>query len=136
MNTLDLMLQKARAVMKNSYAPYSNFHVGVCIRTTNDQLFVGCNYENASYSLSNCAEANAIGAMISAGEKHIQEMVIIGGSETPCAPCGACRQTIREFAEPETIVHFFNKDSDKHITMKLEELLPNSFGPQFLLGRG
>jgi cytidine deaminase len=118
--------------MNNAYAPYSHFQVGACILTTNGQLFVGCNYENASYSITNCAEASAIGNMISAGEKSIQEIVIIGGSDVPCTPCGACRQNIREFATPETIVHMFNKNGDKHLTMKLEELLPNSFGPQFL----
>ena len=125
------MLEKARAAQKQAYAPYSNFHVGACIRTPNNHFFIGCNVENASYSLCQCAEATAIGAMISAGESQIAEIVIIGDSETPCTPCGACRQRLNEFAAPETLIHMFSKQGER-FTQTLNELLPHSFGARHL----
>ena len=125
------MLEQAKAAQTKSYAPYSNFHVGSCIRSTDKQFFSGCNYENASYSLCLCAEGSAIAAMITAGYQQILEMVIVGDSEKPCTPCGACRQRIREFALPETRIHMFGK-SDESLTMTLAELLPESFGPEFI----
>lgn len=126
------MLEKAKTVMMNAYAPYSHFLVGSCIRTSLNQFYVGCNYENASYALTQCAEASAIGSMISAGEKQIAEIVIIGSSQQPCVPCGACRQRIREFAEPDILIHLYGDGGRTHMTKTLGELLPFSFGPNFL----
>lgn len=128
---LHAMLEQAKVAQAKAYAPYSNFHVGSCIRSTENQFFSGCNYENASYSLCLCAEGSAIAAMITAGYQQILEMVIVGDSEKPCTPCGACRQRIREFALPETRIHMFGK-GDKSLTMTLAELLPESFGPEFI----
>ncbi len=127
--TITKMLEQARVAMANAYSPYSNFQVGACIRTNNNNFYMGCNYENASFSLTQCAEANAIGAMITGGETEIAEIVIIGSSNEPCTACGACRQRIREFATPDIAIHMFGNSTD-HLTMTLGELLPASFGPQ------
>ena len=97
-NILDNMIKKAKEVQQHSYAPYSNYHVGICLRSENDYLFTGCNVENVSYSLTLCAEMSALGALISAGEKYIKEVVVIGSGKELCVPCGACRQRILEFA--------------------------------------
>jgi len=130
MSTVENMLQKARAAQANAYAPYSQFRVGSCIRATNEQYFSGCNYETASY-LCLCAEGSAIAAMITAGYKEILEIVIIGDSEQPCTPCGSCRQRIREFAKLDTLIHCFGKNGSQ-LTKTLNELLPESFGPEHL----
>lgn len=131
MDTINVMFEKAKQAQTKSYSPYSNFKVGACLRCSNDQFFVGCNYENAAYSLCLCAEGSAIAAMINAGYHEILELAVIGSSVQPCSPCGACRQRIREFAKPDILIHMFNQ-TGKHITMTLAELLPQSFGPEFL----
>lgn len=128
-NHLAQMQAQARAVMKNAYSPHSNFQVGACLRTPKNNFYTGCNIENVSFSLTTCAEAGAIAAMIAHGEKEIAEIVIVGSSEQPCTPCGACRQRIREFADPNILVHMFGNSHDP-LTQTLEQLLPHSFGPQ------
>ena len=130
--TLDSMLKHAQEMMTRSYAPYSNFHVGACIRTSKNNFYSGCNNENASYSLAQCAEATAIGVMISAGETQIAEIMIAAKCSEPCPPCGACRQRIREFAAGDTLIHMYNASNHNFLTMTLDELLPCSFGPQLL----
>lgn len=132
MTTILSMLEKAQAAQTNAYAPYSQFKVGACIRSTDDHFFIGCNYENVAYSMTCCAEGSAIAAMTTAGYREILEIVIIGSSEAPCTPCGACRQRIREFAKPSISVHMFNKDGSQQLTQTLEELLPHSFGPDHI----
>ena len=130
---LKIMLAKATSVMANAYAPYSKFKVGACLRTANDQLFIGCNNENAAYPLTQCAETSAIGNMIAlAGANQITDVVIIASSDKPCAPCGGCRQRIGEFANAQTKIHMFSEDAKKKLTMTFAELLPESCGPEFL----
>lgn len=131
MHAQDELLAQARQSMAKAYSPYSKFQVGACIKTSKGKLFTGCNIENASYSLTLCAEAVAIAQMIHAGEQEIAEIAIIGSGDELCAPCGACRQRINEFATAKTLVHTYNKDG-AHKTMTLAELLPMSFGPQHL----
>lgn len=130
-DSVNQMLNMARDVMKNSYSPYSKFTVGACILTEDNQYFSGCNIENASYGLTICAEAAAIANMRSQGEHDIKEILVIGSSDAPCAPCGACRQLIREFASEHTQVHMCNS-SGEITTKAFNELLPDSFGPEFL----
>jgi cytidine deaminase len=120
------MVSKARAAMANAYNPYSHFAVGACILADDDNLYVGCNAENASYRLTICAEQAAVGNMISAGGKQIIEVVIVTDSEKQISPCGACRQQLLEFAKPNTKIHMFNKQ-DQQRTMTMQELLPASF---------
>jgi len=116
------MYEMAKVARHRAYAPFSNFKVGVCIRTHSDQFFVGCNVENISYGLSQCGEASAIGSMVSnAGAMTIEEIVVI-----PCFPCGACRQRILEFATKETIIHVVD-DNEKVETVTIQALLPHAF---------
>ena len=127
-----MSLKKAASkVRHNAYAPYSNFSVGAAILSESDKLFGGCNVENAAYPQSQCAEATAIGNMISNGNKKILEVVVIGSGELLCSPCGGCRQRLREFAALDTKIHMCNEKGHMK-TSTLEELLPDSFGPENL----
>ena len=126
-----MLYNLALEVLANAYAPYSNFKVGVAIKSSNSKFYVGCNVENAAYPQSQCAEATAIGNMISNGNKKILEVVVIGSGELLCSPCGGCRQRLREFATLDTKIHMCNENGHMK-TSTLEELLPDSFGPENL----
>src|SRR5215469_7812662 len=118
--------QAAAKAMKNAHAPYSNFHVGSAVLLTNGKIFVGCNVENASYGMTNCAERTAIFSAVAAlGPKiEIRAVAVTNDQGVPCSPCGACRQVIYEFG-PEAIIYFQGSNGPKqaHIT----ELLPEGF---------
>ena len=120
------LLRAARKVMKHAHAPYSNFRVGAALLTTKGELFVGCNVENASYGLTNCAERTAIfSAVAELGPKiEIRSIAVVNDQGVACSPCGACRQVIYEFG-PDAMVVFQGKKAWKksHIT----ELLPEGF---------
>ena len=88
----DDMFRRALGVRDNAYAPYSRFTVGCCLRAESGKLYDGCNVENAAYPQGQCAEANAVGAMIAAGERAIAAVALVGGDEDLCTPCGGCRQ--------------------------------------------
>tara|TARA_Y100000590_G_C15720711_1_gene1013438 strand:+ start:2533 stop:2934 length:402 start_codon:yes stop_codon:yes gene_type:complete len=125
------MFEAAKKVRAKAYVPYSKFKVGASILTDDNIIIAGCNVENAAYPQSQCAEASAIGNMLSAGHKTIKELLVIGSGSLLCSPCGGCRQRIREFASLSTPIHMCN--IEKHLkTSLLEELLPNSFGPENL----
>ncbi|HEX4784628.1 MAG TPA: cytidine deaminase [Candidatus Sulfotelmatobacter sp.] len=124
---LRTQLERAAAkVMKHAHAPYSKFHVGAAILLTNGKIFSGCNVENASYGMTNCAERTAIfSAVAELGPKiEIQAVVVTNDHGVPCSPCGACRQVIYEFG-PNAIICFQSAAGPKqaHIT----ELLPEGF---------
>jgi cytidine deaminase len=125
-STRKKLLAAARAAMKNAHAPYSNFRVGAALLTTAGKVFGGCNVENASYGMTNCAERTAIfSAVASLGSKmEIEEIVVVNNHNVPCSPCGACRQVIYEFG-PKAIVHFQAADGPK--TLSISELLPEGF---------
>ena len=116
----------ARRVMKNAHAPYSNFHVGAAILLTNGKIFAGCNVENASYGMTNCAERTAIfSAVAELGPKiEIEAVAVTNDQGAACSPCGACRQVIYEFG-PNATIYFQGAGGRKqaHIT----ELLPEGF---------
>lgn len=131
MSTLDDMIDAARAVRDRAYAPYSKFHVGACLRTKSGTLYTGANVENAAYPQGQCAEASAIGAMIAGGDADIVEVVVMGGGDGLCTPCGGCRQRLNEFAEPGTPVHVCGPEGLRQ-TFTLGELLPGAFGPRNL----
>ena len=114
-----------------AYCPYSHYRVGAAIRTGSGAVIVGCNVENAAYPLGSCAEAGAIAAMVVAGEQSIVEIVVVTDGDTPGTPCGGCRQRLREFAAPDAVVHSVAA-SGGTITMTMADLLPHSFGPEFL----
>lgn len=131
MSTLDEMLQTAREAMDKAYIPYSHFAVGAVIRAQSGRLYAGCNVENAAYPAGSCAEQGAISAMILGGDTKIMEIVVMGNGEHLVSPCGSCRQRIREFAVPETLVHICDRNGIRK-SMSLDELLPVSFGPENL----
>lgn len=128
---VERMLEEAKKVRQNAYAPYSNFYVGACLTTESGAFYSGCNVECASYGLTVCAEVSAVSAMVAHGEKRIKAVLVVGGGAEMITPCGACRQVIREFALPQTPFYLCDEKDVKKI-MKLEELLPFSFGPNFL----
>ena len=125
------LFDAAKQVRELAHVPYSKFKVGAAILTSNNKIIVGCNVENAAYPQTQCAEASAVGNMISQGETSITEAVIIGSGSLLCSPCGGCRQRLREFASPQTPIHMCNIDGHQK-TLTLEELLPDSFGPENL----
>jgi cytidine deaminase len=120
------LLQSAQKVMKNAYAPYSKFRVGASVLLSNGKIFSGCNVENASYGMTNCAERTAIfSAVAELGPKiEIRAVLVVNDQGVPCSPCGACRQVIYEFG-PDATIFFEGKTGPKqaHIT----ELLPEGF---------
>ena len=125
------MFKMALKAQKNAYVPYSGFKVGVCIRSENDKLYIGSNVENAAYPQSQCAEASAIGSLVTCGEKSIKEILIIGGGKELCSPCGGCRQRLNEFSSENTIIYLCNTDGLLK-SLKFIEPLPFSFGPENL----
>ncbi|MBI28900.1 MAG: Cytidine deaminase [Alphaproteobacteria bacterium MarineAlpha5_Bin11] len=125
------LFDAAKQVRELAHVPYSKFKVGAAILTSNNKIIVGCNVENAAYPQTQCAEASAVGNMISQGETSITEAVIIGSGSLLCSPCGGCRQRLREFASLQTPIHMCNIDGHQK-TLTLEELLPDSFGPENL----
>src|SRR4051794_13780334 len=127
----EALVAAARGAMERAYAPYSSFRVGVALRAPDGSVHVGANVENAAFPLGNCAEASAIGALIAAGRSEIAEAAVMGDGEEPCVPCGGCRQRLRELMPLSGTVHLL-ADTGAHATMTLEELLPRSFGPEFL----
>lgn len=131
MSTLDEMLQTAREAMDRAYIPYSHFAVGAVIKAQSGRLYAGCNVENAAYPAGSCAEQGAISAMVLGGDTKILEIVVMGNGEHLVSPCGSCRQRIREFAVPETIIHICDRNGIRK-SMSLDELLPVSFGPENL----
>jgi cytidine deaminase len=120
------LLREARKAMKHAYAPYSHFRVGAAFLSTKGELFSGCNVENASYGLSNCAERTAIFAAVaqSGPGLNIRAIAVVNDQGVPCSPCGACRQVIYEFG-PDATVFFKSAKGwkESHIT----ELLPEGF---------
>jgi cytidine deaminase len=104
--------------------------VGAAVLTRSGKIFPGCNVENASYGLCNCAERTAIFTAIAAGEREISAVVIYTETETATTPCGACRQVLNEFGTDALIISVC--DGDRRIDTTLAELLPQAFGPKNL----
>ena len=125
------LFNAAKMVRENAHVPYSNFKVGAAFLTEDNSIISGCNVENAAYPQSQCAEASAIGNLVSQGFSKIKEVVVIGSGDLLCSPCGGCRQRLREFASLDVNIHMCNVNG--HIkTSTLEDLLPDSFGPENL----
>lgn len=125
------LLAAAIAVQAQAYAPYSNFLVGAALRTRSGAVFSGCNVENAAYPQGTCAEAGAIAAMCAAGEREIEVIVTVCDGDMLSTPCGGCRQKIREFAAPDTLIHAAGPDGVR-ATYTMVDLLPDGFGPENL----
>ncbi|HSL01150.1 MAG TPA: cytidine deaminase [Rubrobacteraceae bacterium] len=127
---LQTAMETARAASERAYAPYSNFRVGAAILTEGGALHAGCNVENASYGLSICAERNAATTMALADpqDREIRLVAVYSPDASPCFPCGACRQVLREFGCKEVVV----EDDSGPRRYPFDEILPNSFGPEHL----
>ena len=128
----DAMIKAALAARGKAYARYSGFQVGASIRCEQGLIHAGCNVENAAYPQGTCAEAAAISAMILAGSRCVQAVVIAGSGSGPCTPCGGCRQKLREFALPNVGIRMVDRSGRVLLVRILGELLPDSFGPDSL----
>lgn len=125
------LIAQAKAAIANSYFPYSQFKVAAAIKAADGRIFTGVNVENASYGLTQCAERAAITAAVSAGVRQIDAVVTYTPTQEPAAPCGACRQVIREFSGSALILSIC--DSEKTLELSIADLLPESF--QFEQGK-
>jgi cytidine deaminase len=123
------LLSCAVEAMGHAHAPYSNYQVGAAVVTESGEVFAGCNVENASYGLTNCAERTAIFSAIAAGHKRIRGMAIVAAKPPIPYPCGACRQVMAEFCDPDCPVLIAPaNDLGAAERTTLGSLLPNSFG--------
>lgn len=118
------LVRRAREVMRNAYAPYSNFRVGAAIEADDGSIHVGCNVENASYGLTICAERMAVGAAVAAGKRSLVRLAVASAVEPPATPCGACRQLLAEFGLHLEIIAAGPSTERR---WKLKELLPEAF---------
>ena len=127
---LETLMGTARDASTRAYAPYSDFRVGAAILTENGAIHTGCNVENASYGLAICAERNAAAAMALASpdDREIRLVAVYSPDASPCFPCGACRQVLREFRCKEVIV----EEASGLRRYPFEEILPHAFGPEDL----
>lgn len=125
--TYEDLMEKAIEVSKNAYVPYSKFPVGACLITETGKVYSGCNFENASFGLTICAERNAIGSAIADGEKNIKAIAIYSPNCNLCVPCGACRQVLHEFCKNDNELDVILKTEDGLQVFTLAHLLPESF---------
>jgi homotetrameric cytidine deaminase len=125
------LLAAADAVMRDAYAPYSQFRVGAALRSPSGAIHVGANVENAAYPQGQCAEASAIGAMVAAGESDISAVAVVAEKLDVCPPCGGCRQRLKEFAAPGTLV-YLGRPGGPVETTTVGELLPLAFDEESL----
>ena len=127
---IEKLIKKAIEMLNFSYAPYSNFHVGAALLTSEGEIYTGCNIENAAYGPSNCAERTAIFKAVSEGKKEFEAIAIVGGKngkiENFCPPCGVCRQVLAELCKKDFEI-VLAKSTNENKIMTLEQLLPESF---------
>ncbi len=130
MGIMDSLIKHAKDAICFSYAPYSSFKVAAAVLGDDNKIYTGVNVENASYSLTQCAERSAICTAIANGAKAIQEVVIYTPTQQPTSPCGACRQVIQEFGANAIIRAIC--DTDCQHLWTLPNLLPSSFNQEQL----
>ena len=123
------LIRSAFQARKRAYTPYSRFQVGAALLAKNGTVYQGCNIENASYGLTNCAERTAIVKAVSEGHTKFKALAVVADTEGPCAPCGACRQVISEFEIPQIILANLKGN---YTVVSLDELLPFRFGADSL----
>ncbi|CAJ1314063.1 cytidine deaminase [Paenibacillus sp. PK4536] len=121
----DQLIQAAIEARKNAYVPYSKFQVGAAL-LADGKVYGGCNVENASYGLTNCAERTAIFKAASEGQRKIEAIAIVADTEGPVSPCGACRQVIAEFSDENTKVYLTNLKGDV-TEWTIAQMLPGFF---------
>jgi len=116
------LVNEAWQAREKAYAPYSNFAVGAALLATDGRVFIGCNVENISYGLTNCAERVAIGAAVAAGVREFLAVAVVADTGVPISPCGACRQVLAEFGVPRVML----ANRAEQLEFRLEELLPRA----------
>lgn len=131
------LVRAAITARENAYAPYSHFAVGAALLCADGTVYGGCNIENAAYSPGNCAERTAIFRAVFDGHRDFAAIAVVGGPQGQpiselCAPCGVCRQVMREFCDSATFRILMGTSDTEYIESTLEELLPYSFGPENL----
>lgn len=126
------LLAQSKVARENAYVPYSKFKVGAALLAKDGTVYDGCNIENASYGLTNCAERTAIFKAVSENVREFAAIAIVADTEGPCSPCGACRQVIAEFCAPTMPVYLTNLKGDV-VETTVEQLLPGAFTPEDLL---
>ena len=124
------LINLAEQASRNAYVPYSHFAVGAALECRDGTVFTGCNVENAALGSTICAERTAVAKAVSEGHRDFVRIVIAGRSRELCVPCGVCRQVLREFAPNIEIICLNGAGEER--TFTLEELLPHSFGPEYL----
>jgi len=125
--------QAARAAARVAYAPYSKFRVGAAVLTGSGRIFAGCNVENASFGLCNCAERTAVFSAVAAGERAVRAVAVYTPTPAPTLPCGACRQVLHEFGPAALVISVC--DTSARLAAPLSDLLPGAFGPANLPAR-
>lgn len=120
------LMNAAVGASKNAYAPYSSYHVGAALRTSDGEVICGCNVENASFGLTNCAERTAVFTAVATGARKFEAIAI--ATRDAGAPCGACRQVLNEFA-PDALVLIGNDQGEIVRRERVGDLLPDAFGP-------
>ncbi|WP_296827791.1 cytidine deaminase [uncultured Megasphaera sp.] len=118
------LIDAAKEYRRHSYSPYSHFSVGAAVLMESGRVYGGCNIENASYPLSNCAERTAIFKALSEGERGFKALAVVADTDGPCSPCGACRQVMAEFRIPRIIMADMKGGVQ---VVSWEELLPYAF---------
>ena len=122
--TDEALIEIAKQYRTHSYSPYSHFPVGAAVLTAAGKVYGGCNIENSSYPLGNCAERTAIFKAVSEGERDLAAIAIVADTPGPCSPCGACRQVMAEFRIPRIIMANFKGE---WCVVTLDQLLPYAF---------
>lgn len=125
------LIRTAMEYRRKAYAPYSGFSVGAALLTADNEVFGGCNIENAAYSPTNCAERTAFFKAVSEGKRNFSGIAIVGGKGEEikdfCAPCGVCRQVMMEFCDPKTFLIVLARSEQDYMIYTLEELMPFGF---------
>lgn len=121
----DKLIQEALEARQQAYVPYSHFQVGAAV-LAEGVIYRGCNVENASYGLTNCAERTAVFKAVSEGKKKVEAVAVVADTEGPVSPCGACRQVLAEFCDSETEIYLTNLRGDTEV-WTMARLLPGAF---------
>ena len=122
------LLEASRAAKANAYAPYSRFQVGAALRDEQGRVWAGANVENVAFPQGQCAEASALGTLVTQGGRRVVAVLVLGQGPGLLPPCGGCRQRLAEFADPDTPVHLHACGAEP-VTVSLSSLLPRAFGP-------
>lgn len=134
--TTGRLVSLALEMVPRAYAPYSRFQVGAAVLAESGKMYGGANVENASYPAGICAERNAIAHAVASGERRLAAIAVCGGKDGAvsdyCPPCGICRQTMREFCDPEEFRVVVARSQSDFKIYSLAQLLPESFGPEAL----